>query len=155
MKELFEKRQKKEKKKEIVNVVKLQVEAGKANPAPPVGPALGQAGINIMEFCKAFNDATGDRQGPVPTTINVYKDKSFDFTTKISPTSYLIKKELGMKKGGKTPGLKSIKKMSMEQVRKVAEQKLPDFNTVDVDQAMRIVAGQAFSMGIEVEGFED
>jgi large subunit ribosomal protein L11 len=140
-------------KKEVVKVVKLQVEAGKANPAPPVGPALGQAGINIMEFCKAFNDKTKEQQGPVPTTINVFKDKSFEFFTKISPTSYLIKQELKMKKGSTAPGLTIVKKMTKDQVKNVAEKKLADFNTNDVEQAMKIVAGQAASMGIEVEGY--
>ncbi len=138
-------------KKEVTKVIKLHIAAGQANPAPPVGPALGQAGVNIMEFCKAFNDATKEKQGPVPVVINVYKDKSFNFTTKISPTAYLIMQELKMKKGSKAPGLSIVKKMTQEQVRNVAEKKLADFNTLDVEQAMKIVAGQALSMGIEVE----
>jgi len=137
--------------KEVVKYVKLAIEAGKANPAPPVGPALGQAGVNIMDFCKQFNEATKDKKGPVPTVISVYKDKSFDFITKISPTSYLIMQELNMKKGSQAPGLSIVKKMTQQQVRNVAETKLPDFNTNDVEAAMNIVAGQATSMGIEVE----
>lgn len=136
--------------KEVTSIIKLHIPAGKANPAPPVGPALGQAGLNIMEFCKAFNDATKEMEGPVPVAINVYKDKSFDFKTKISPTSYLILQELKMKKGSGAPGLSIVKKMTQDQVRSVAEKKLPDFNTDDVEQAMKIVAGQAISMGIEV-----
>lgn len=140
--------------KEVVSVVKLHIPAGKANPAPPVGPALGQAGVNIMEFCKQFNDATKDQQGPIPVIIDVYKDKSFSFKTKISPTSYLILQELGLKKGSVAPGLTIVKKMTSEQVRNVAEKKLADFNTNDVEQAMKIVAGQAISMGIEVEEAE-
>jgi len=138
--------------KEVTNVIKLDIPAGQANPAPPVGPALGQAGVNIMDFCKAFNDATKDRQGPVPVIISVFKDKSFEFKTKVSPTSYLIKQELGLKKGSVAPGLTIIKKINQQQLRNVAEKKLVDFNTNDVDQAMKVVAGQAISMGIEVEG---
>ena len=139
------------KKKEIEKKIKLKIMAGQANPSPPVGPAIGAAGLNIMDFCKAFNDATKDKQGPVPVKINVYKDKSFDFVTKLAPTSYLIMQELGMKKGSQAPGLNIVKKMTLAQVRSVAEKKLPDFNTDDVEQAMNIVSGQAISMGIEVE----
>lgn len=138
--------------KEVINVVKLHIPAGQANPAPPVGPALGQAGINIMDFCKAFNDATKEMQGPVPVSINVYKDKSFDFQTKITPTSHLIKQEIKLKKGSGAPGLTIVKKINQQQLKNIAEKKLPDFNTDDVEQAMKIVAGQAISMGIEVEG---
>ena len=136
-------------KKEVVSIVKLEIEAGKANPAPPVGPALGQAGLNIMEFCNQFNAATKEKKGPIPVAINVYKDKSFDFITKVSPMAYLIKQELNLKKGSKAPGLEIIKKISNEQIKKVAETKMEDLNTKDIEAAMRIVAGQCRSMGIE------
>ncbi len=138
--------------KEVVKVVKLAIEAGKANPAPPVGPALGQAGVNIMEFCKQFNERTKDKKGPVPVIIDVYKDKSFTFVTKISPTSYLIKQALGVESGSKKPGLEFVtKKITKDQIRKVAETKMPDLNTTDIEAAMRIVEGQCISMGIEVQ----
>ncbi len=141
--------------KEVVKVIKLQIEAGKANPAPPVGPALGQAGVNIMEFCKQFNDRTKDKQGPTPVIISVYKDKKFDFVTKLAATSYLIKKEIGVEKGSTAPGLTIVKKMTVEQVKKVAKFKMPDFNTDDLFAAMQTVAGQARSMGIDVEKFDE
>jgi large subunit ribosomal protein L11 len=138
--------------KEVVKVVKLAIEAGKANPAPPVGPALGQAGVNIMEFCKQFNDRTKDKKGPVPVIINVFKDKSFEFVTKISPTSYLIKQALGIESGSKKPGLEFVsKKITKDQIKKVAETKMADLNTTDIEAAMRIVEGQCISMGIEVQ----
>lgn len=138
--------------KEVVKVVKLAIEAGKANPAPPVGPALGQAGVNIMEFCKQFNDRTKDKKGPVPVIIDVYKDKSFTFITKISPTSYLIKQALGLESGSKKPGLEFIaKKITKDQIRKIAETKMADLNTTDIEAAMRIVEGQCISMGIQVQ----
>ncbi|MDX1949888.1 MAG: 50S ribosomal protein L11 [Rickettsiales bacterium] len=141
--------------KEVVKVIKLQIQAGKANPAPPVGPALGQAGVNIMDFCKQFNDRTKDKEGPTPVIISVYKDKKFDFVTKLAATSYLIKKELGIEKGSTAPGLTIVKKMTKEQVKKVAKAKMPDFNTDDVYASMLIVAGQARSMGIDVEKFDE
>ncbi len=138
--------------KEVVKVVKLAIEAGKANPAPPVGPALGQAGVNIMEFCKQFNDRTKEKKGPVPVVINVFKDKSFEFITKISPMSYLIKQALGIESGSKKPGLEFIgKKITKDQIRKIAETKMPDLNTTDVEAAMRTVEGQCISMGIQVQ----
>lgn len=140
--------------KEVAKKLKLVIEAGKANPSPPVGPALGAAGINIMDFCKAFNDATKDKKGPVPVKIEVFKDKTFEFVTKLAPTSHLIKEVLGLKKGSTAPGLTIVKKMTKDQVKKVAEAKLEDFNTNDVEEAMKIVAGQAVSMGIEVEDLE-
>ncbi len=141
--------------KEVVKRIKLQIEAGKANPAPPVGPALGQAGVNIMDFCKQFNDKTKDKQGPVPVVINVFKDKKFEFFTKLSPMSYLIKKELGIESGSKTPGLEIVKKMTIEQIKKVAKAKMPDLNTVNLYSAMKTVAGQARSMGIDAEKFSE
>ena len=138
--------------KEVVKVVKLAIEAGKANPAPPVGPALGQAGVNIMEFCKQFNDRTKDKKGPVPVIIDVYKDKSFTFITKISPMSYLIKQAMGLEAGSKKPGLEFVaKKITKDQVKKIAETKLPDLNTTNIEAAMRIVEGQCMSMGIQVQ----
>ncbi len=138
--------------KEVVKQVKLAIQAGKANPAPPVGPALGQAGVNIMEFCKQFNDRTKDKQGPVPVIIDVYKDKSFTFITKISPMSYLIKQALGIESGSHKPGLEFVsKKITKAQIKKIAETKMPDLNTTDVEAAMRIVEGQCISMGIEVQ----
>jgi large subunit ribosomal protein L11 len=138
--------------KEVVKVVKLAIEAGKANPAPPVGPALGQAGVNIMEFCKQFNDRTKDKKGPVPVIISVFKDKSFVFETKISPMSYLIKQALGIESGSKTPGLTFVdKKMTKEMVKKVAETKMADLNTTNIEAAMRIVEGQCMSMGVQIQ----
>ncbi len=138
--------------KEVVKVVKLAIEAGKANPAPPVGPALGQAGVNIMEFCKQFNDRTKDKKGPVPVVIDVYKDKSFSFITKISPMSYLIKQALGIESGSKKPGLEFVaKKITKAQLKQIAEAKMPDLNTTNIEAAMRIVEGQCISMGIEVQ----
>ncbi|TYB32302.1 MAG: 50S ribosomal protein L11 [Flexistipes sinusarabici] len=138
-------------KKEL-GQIKLQIPAGKANPSPPVGPALGQRGVNIMEFCKAFNAAT-QNQGDViiPVIITVYEDRSFTFITKTPPTSMLIKKELNKEKGSGSPKLEKIGKLSADQVKKIAEIKLPDLNTDDIDQAVKIVAGSARSMGVEVE----
>jgi large subunit ribosomal protein L11 len=139
-------------KKEIFKKVKLEIEAGKANPAPPVGPALGQAGANIMEFCKQFNDRTKAMQGKIPVKLVVYKDKSFEFITKLPAMSYFIKKELGLEKGSKAPGLTQVAKMSRAQLENVAKAKLPDLNTTNLEAAMKIVAGQAITMGIDVEG---
>ncbi len=141
--------------KEVVKRIKLQIEAGKANPAPPVGPALGQAGVNIMDFCKQFNDRTKDKKGPVPVVINVFKDKKFEFFTKLSPMSYLIKQELGLESGSKAPGLEIVKKMTVAQIKKVAHAKLGDLNTVNIFSAMKTVAGQARSMGIDIEQFTE
>lgn len=138
-------------KKEL-GQIKLQIPAGKANPSPPVGPALGQRGVNIMEFCKAFNAAT-QNQGDViiPVIITVYEDRSFKFITKTPPTSMLIKKELNTEKGSGSPKLEKVGKLSADQVKKIAEIKMPDLNTNDMNQAMKIVAGSARSMGVEVE----
>ncbi|MEJ2314992.1 MAG: 50S ribosomal protein L11 [Nitrospirota bacterium] len=139
-------------KKEVAALVKLQIPAGKANPAPPVGPALGPHGVNIMEFCKAFNAQTqslGDTI--VPVLMTVYTDRSFSFITKTPPASELIKKAAGILKGSGTTGKEKVGKLTAEQVRGIAETKLPDLNTNDVEAAMRIVAGTARSMGVEVK----
>jgi len=140
-----------QKKKEAEKVIKLQIQAGKANPSPPVGPALGQAGVNIMEFCNAFNDATKKLQGPIPVVISVYKDRSFDFTTKLSPMSYMIKDTLKLKKGSQAPGTSVVGKIDQQTMREIAERKLPDLNTNDIDVAMTMVRGSALSMGLEVQ----
>lgn len=137
--------------KEVVKRIKLVIQAGQAKPAPPVGPAIGAAGLNIMEFCKSFNDATADRQGPVPVYVNVYKDKTFTFVTKQSNTSYLIKDALKLKSGSQKPGFDVAGKITNQQLEDIAKVKMVDFNTDDIEQAKKIVAGQAISMGIEVE----
>ncbi|MFN5351932.1 MAG: 50S ribosomal protein L11 [Alphaproteobacteria bacterium] len=137
-------------KKEVVKLIKLQIQAGKANPAPPVGPALGQAGVNIMEFCKQFNDKTKDKKGPLPVIIQVYKDKSFDFKTKLPPVSYLIKESIGLASGSKTPGLQKAGKISLAQIKKIAETKMQDLNAVSIEGAMNMIKGSARSMGLEV-----
>jgi len=139
------------KKKEVTNTVKLQIPAGKANPAPPVGPALGQAGLNIQEFCQAFNDRTKGQEGPIPVVISVYKDRSFDFVTKLPPMSYLIMKELKLKKGSSLTGSEFIGKMSVAQAKKVAEVKMQDLNAFDLDAATNMVLGTAKSMGLDTE----
>lgn len=138
--------------KKVMGQVKLQIPAGKANPSPPVGPALGQRGVNIMEFCKAFNAAT-QNMGDfiVPVIITVYEDRSFTFVTKTPPVTQLIKKELKIESGSDNPKSKKVGKLTKEQVRRVAEIKLPDLNTKDIETAMKIVAGSARSMGVEVE----
>ncbi|MDR1009107.1 MAG: 50S ribosomal protein L11 [Rickettsiales bacterium] len=142
-------------KKEITKLVKLQIAAGAASPSPPVGPALGQAGVNIMEFCKAFNDRTKDMEkgSPVPVIITVYKDKSFEFTAKHPPVSYLIKSAAGIKSGSKTPG-KGDKagKITRAQIRKIAEEKMVDMNCHTIESAMSQVEGQCRSMSVAVEG---
>ena len=137
-------------KKEITNQIKLQIQAGQANPSPPVGPALGQAGLNIMDFCKAFNDQTKEKQGPIPVVINVYKDRSFDFVTKLAPASYMIKQKAKLKKGSQAPGQTIIGKISMADIRAVAEEKMQDMNAYDLEAAARMMAGTARSMGLEV-----
>ena len=140
-------------KKEVKAKLTLQIEGGKANPAPPVGPALGQAGINIMEFCKAYNDKTKDKMGEViPVEITAYKDGTFDFVLKTPPASDLIRKYSNKKKGSSMPGRDIVGSISMDDVRKIAEIKMPDLNAFDIDQAAKIVAGSARSMGIEVKG---
>ena len=138
--------------KEIAGMLKLQIEAGKANPAPPVGPALGQKGVNIMDFCKKFNDKTKDKMGKViPVVITVYKDKSFTFITKQPPTSFLIREQLKLKKGSRTPGRTRIATLSKVQVEAIAKEKMEDLNAHNLDAAIKIVSGQARSMGIDVK----
>jgi large subunit ribosomal protein L11 len=139
--------------KKVVDQVKLQIPAGKANPSPPVGPALGQRGVNIMEFCKAFNAATqslGDVL--IPVVITVYSDRSFTFITKTPPASILLLKAAGIEKGSPVPNKNKVGKVSAAQVRQIAETKLPDLNANDVQAAIRIIEGTARSMGITVEG---
>lgn len=140
--------------KKIAGVLKLQVPAGAANPSPPIGPALGQRGINIMEFCKAFNAATGEmeKNSPIPTTITYYQDKSFTFKTKTPPASFLLKKAAGLKSGSKEPGKVVAGKVARAKVREIAELKMKDLNAEDIDAAMLIIEGSARSMGLEVEG---
>ena len=138
--------------KKVVGFVKLHVPGGQANPAPPVGPALGQHGVNIMEFCKQFNSRTQDKIGyTIPVEITVYGDRSFTFITKTPPAAVLIRKAAGLEKGSGTPNKDKVGRLSKKQVRDIAEMKLPDLNTKNVDSAMRQVAGTARSMGIEVE----
>ena len=137
--------------KQVKAVIKLQIEGGKANPAPPVGPALGQAGINIMEFCKAYNDKTKDKMGEVvPVEITAFMDGTFTFILKTPPASDLIKKYAKLKKGSDMPGREIVGKISQDDVRKVAEVKMPDLNAFDLAQAEKIISGSARSMGIEV-----
>ncbi len=137
--------------KQIKAVIKLQIEGGKANPAPPVGPALGQAGVNIMEFCKAYNDKTKDKMGEViPVEITAFVDGTFTFILKTPPASDLIKKHSNLKKGSTMPGRETVGQIKKEDVRKIAEAKMPDLNAFDLDQAEKIIAGSARSMGIEV-----
>jgi large subunit ribosomal protein L11 len=139
-------------KKEISGYVKLQINGGQANPAPPVGPALGQRGINIMEFCKAFNEKTKSFMGkPVPVIITVYKDKKFDFIIKSPPASHFIKEAVKIKSGSSEPGRNIIKTISKKQLEDIAKQKMNDLNAHDLDQAIKIIAGSARSMGIEVK----
>lgn len=139
-------------KKEISGYIKLQINGGQANPAPPVGPALGQRGINIMEFCKAFNAATEslEKNMPVPVVITVYQDKSFTFTTKTAPVSYFLKKAAGLQKGGQTPGREVAGKVTISQIKEIAEQKMKDLNAVDMDGAVAMISGSARAMGLEV-----
>ena len=138
--------------KKITGYIKLQVPAGKANPSPPIGPALGQRGLNIMEFCKAFNAATqGMEPGmPIPTVITAYADRTFTFATKTPPASYFLKKAAGLQKGGQTPGKATAGKVTMAQCREIAETKMKDLNANSVEQAMKMVEGSARSMGLEV-----
>ncbi len=138
--------------KKIVGFIKLQIPAGKANPSPPVGPALGQRGLNIMEFCKAFNAATQKMEPgmPIPVVITAYADRTFSFITKMPPVSYFIIKASGLPKGSKEPGRSKVGKITKAQVKEIAEQKMPDLNCSTVEAAMNMVMGQARSMGIEV-----
>ena len=139
--------------KELVTQVKLQVAAGSANPAPPVGPALGQHGLNIQDFCKQFNDRTKDNEKglALPVIINVYKDRSFDFVIKSTPASILLKKAAGIQKGSPTPQSNKVGKVTKKQLEDIVKQKEGDLNAADLDQAVKIIAGTARSMGIEVE----
>ena len=140
-------------KKKLAAIIKLQIQAGQANPAPPVGPALGQHGVNIMEFCKAYNAATESQRGQiVPVEISVYEDRSFTFITKTPPAARLLLKAAGVEKGSGEPHKTKVAKVTMEQVREIAQTKMEDLNANDVDQAAKIIAGTARSMGITVEG---
>ena len=137
--------------KKVTGVLKLQIPAGKANPSPPVGPALGQRGINIMEFCKAFNEKTKDMMGfTIPVEITVYADRSFTFITKQPPATDLLKKAAGIQKGSDNPLKNKVGKITKAQLQEVAEKKLADLNTDDIEAAMKILAGSARSMGIEI-----
>ena len=140
--------------KKIDGYLKLQVPAGQANPSPPIGPALGQRGVNIMEFCKAFNAKTQkmDPGMPVPTILTIYADKSFTFITKTPPASYYLKKAAGLKSGGKEPGRAVAGSVTKDQVREIAEAKMEDLSANDIDAAMLIIEGSARSMGLEVKG---
>ena len=140
-------------KKKVVGLIKLQIQAGAANPAPPVGPALGQHGVNIMEFCKAYNAATEAQRGSViPVEITVYEDRSFTFVTKTPPAAEMIKKAAGVPKGSGTPHTVKVGKLTEAQVREIAEFKMADLNANDIEGAAKIIAGTARSMGITVEG---
>jgi len=138
--------------KKIDGYINLQVAAGQANPSPPIGPALGQRGVNIMEFCKSFNAKTKDlEQGtPIPVKITVFSDRSFTFVMKTPPASFLLKKAAGLKSGAKDPGRSSVGQVTMAQVREIAKQKMADLNTDDPEQAARTIAGSARSMGLRV-----
>ena len=141
--------------KKVLTLIKLQVPAGAANPAPPVGPALGQHGVNIMEFCKAFNAQTQDQAGGgtiIPVEITVFEDRSFTFVTKTPPAAVLIRQAIGIEKGSGEPNRNKVGTISKDQVRQIAEKKLPDLNAHDVDQAAKIIEGTARSMGVEVSG---
>ena len=139
--------------KKVLTMIKLQIPAGAANPAPPVGPSLGQHGVNIMEFCKAFNAAT---QGPnagriTPVEISVFEDRSFTFITKTPPAAVLIKEAAGIEKGSGEPNREKVGRLTRDQVRHIAEAKMPDLNARDVEEAMKVVAGTARSMGVETD----
>ncbi|MCC6747411.1 MAG: 50S ribosomal protein L11 [Deltaproteobacteria bacterium] len=137
--------------KKVTGLVKLQIPGGLANPSPPVGPALGQHGVNIMEFCKAFNAKTQQMKGTItPVVITIYADRSFSFITKTPPAAVLLKKAAGIEKGSGEPNKSKVGKVTWKQVREIAETKLPDLNTENVDQAMRTIAGAARSMGLDV-----
>ena len=140
--------------KKVAGTLKLQIPAGKANPSPPVGPALGQRGLNIMEFCKAFNAKTQEIEpgAPCPTIITYYVDKSFSMEVKTSPASYFLKKAAGIKAGAKTTGKEVVASVTAEQIKQIAEAKMIDLNANDIDGAMQIIAGSARSMGIEIKG---
>ena len=138
--------------KKVLTLIKLQIPGGQANPAPPVGPALGQHGVNIMEFCKAFNAQTADQNGRItPVEITVFEDRSFTFITKTPPAAVLIKEALRLDKGSGEPNRNKVGKLTRDQLRDIAQTKMPDLNANDVEAAMKIVAGTARSMGVEVE----
>lgn len=138
--------------KKLVTQIKLQITGGAANPAPPVGPALGQHGVNIQAFCKEFNDKTQDRKGEtVPVIINVYEDRSFSFITKVAPASELIKKAIGLEKGAANPLKDKVGKITKAQIRTIAEKKIQDMNTESIESAMHSIAGTARQMGVTVE----
>ena len=137
--------------KKVATMIKLQIQAGAANPAPPVGPALGAAQVNIMQFCQAFNAATSDKKGDIiPVEITVYEDRTFDFVCKTPPAAQLIKKELGLKSGSGVPQRDKVGQLSQEQLTKIAEIKMPDLNANDIEAAKKIVAGTARSMGVTI-----
>jgi len=138
--------------KEISTYIRLQVPAGQANPSPPIGPALGQHGVNIMEFCKVFNAQTQGQDTIIPVVITVYQDRSFSFITKTPPAPVLIKKALKLEKGSSTPNTEKVGMLNRSQLEEIAKIKMPDLNCYDVEAAMRIVAGTARSMGVQVEG---
>ncbi len=138
--------------KEISNIIKLQIEAGKATPAPPVGPALGASGVNIMQFVKEFNDRTANQPGMIiPTVITVYQDKSFTFITKVPPVAVLIKKTLKIEKGSGKPNREKVASLTMDQVKAIAEQKMEDLNAASIETAMSMVIGTARSMGVTIK----
>ena len=140
-------------KKKVASIIKLQIQAGQATPAPPIGPALGAAGVNIVEFTKAYNAATESQRGDiVPVEITVYEDRSFTFITKTPPAARLLLKAAGLDKGSPVPHTQKVGKVTMEQVKEIAQTKMPDLNANDIDAAAKIVAGTARSMGITVEG---
>ena len=147
----------KRKNKKVEIVVRLQIPAGQANPSPPVGPALGQVGLNIMEFCNAFNVKTADAEPGIliPVVINVYRDKTFTFITKTPPASTLLKKAAGIAKGSGEPNTEKVGKINKKQLEEIAKIKAPDLNAIETEAAMKIIAGTARSMGLEVEGQSD
>jgi len=139
--------------KKVIGEIKLQIPAGQANPSPPVGPALGQRGVNIMEFCKAFNAATQSQQGMIiPVIVTVYADRSFTFITKTPPTAVLLKKAVGLEKGSGEPGKTKVGKVTQAQIREIAQVKLRDLTAKDLDAAVKTVEGTARSLGLEIEG---
>ena len=138
--------------KKLVSQIKLQIKGGAANPAPPVGPALGQHGLNIQDFCTQFNNATADKKGEVvPVIINVYEDRSFDFIMKVAPASALIKKAAGLQKGSGNALKEKVGKIAKAQLKEIAEKKMPDLNANDIEAAMKIIAGSARQMGVTIE----
>jgi large subunit ribosomal protein L11 len=137
--------------KKVIGIVKLQIPAGKANPAPPVGPALGQHGVNIMDFCKNFNNRTSkEGDSIIPVEISIYADRSYTFITKTPPVSFLVKKAAGLAKGNQTPGRTKLGKITEDQIKEIAEKKMPDLTAASLEAAMKVVRGTARSMGIEV-----